>query len=144
MSSPTEKPSVLERLRADTRLSLARHRGRRRALARTVRHALREHRAAAIASMQAVLRPLARRASVWELWPPGAADRRGSGGSELQAEVLSVIDSHPEGIRALDIGNELGIDWHAIVPAVRNLVDAGLAERVDQEFYPAGKGSGRW
>lgn len=144
MNLPTEKPSVLERLRTDTRLSLARHRRRRRAVARTIRHALREHRAAAIASMKAALRPIAQRASVWEFWPAVPADRRGTRTSELHAEVLKVIDSHPEGIRALDIGNELGIDWRAIVPAARALVEVGLAEQVDQDFYPAGKVSSRW
>ena len=144
MSSPTEKPSVLERLRTDTRVSLARHRSRRRLVAGTIRRALREHRAAAIASMRAALRPITRRASLWELWPATSAERRGTRGSELQAEVLTVIDSHPEGIRALDIGNELGIDWRAIVAAARTLVDAGLAEQVDHDFYPAGRGSGRW
>jgi hypothetical protein len=144
MSSPTEKPSVLERLRTDTRLSLAHHRRRRRRLAMMVRHALREQRAAAIASMRAAIRPITRRASVWELWPSTSSDRRATSGSELQAEVLNVIDGHPEGIRALDIGNELGIDWREIVQAAWTLVDAGLAEQVDHDFYPAGKVSGRW
>jgi hypothetical protein len=144
MSSHTEKPSVLERLRTDTRRSLARHRGRRRALALTIRRALRDQRAAAIASVRSVLRPVAWHTGVWEFWSAPARDRHAASSSELQTEVLDVIDAHPEGIRALDIGNELGIDWRAIVPAARNLVDVGLAERVDDDFYPAGKGRGRW
>jgi hypothetical protein len=144
MPSSPAKPSVLERLRTDTRTSLARHRSRRRALARTIRTTLQQHRAAAIESVWAALRPIVRHAGVWELWPGAGADRRASRTSELHSEVLRVIDRHPDGIRALDIGNELGIDWRAIVPAARNLVDEGLAERVDQDFYPAGKVSGRW
>ena len=144
MNSPTEKPSVLERLRVDTRRSLARHRSRRRALARSIRATLQRHRAAAIESVWAALRPAVRQAGVWQLWPGTSADRTLTRAPELQSEVLRVIHSHPEGVRALDIGNELGIDWHANMPAARNLVQAGLAERVDQDFYPAGKVSGRW
>ena len=143
--SLSEKPSVLDRLRSETRLSLSRHRSRRRLAARIIRRALREQRAAAVASVRAALRPLAQRTGVWELWPAAMTpDSHGTAAPGLRAAVLNVIDSHPEGIRALDIGNQLGIDWHAIVPAARTLVDAGLAEQVDQDFYPAGKWSGRW
>ena len=62
----------------------------------------------------------------------------------LSMRVLRIIESHPEGVRALDIGNELGVDWRLVLVAARSLADAGLAQQVDQNFYAIPKGSRTW
>jgi len=58
--------------------------------------------------------------------------------SYVEAErVLSVIQNHPEGIRLVEIGNELGIDWRGLTGIVRSLVDDGKVERIESTYYPA-------
>jgi hypothetical protein len=59
----------------------------------------------------------------------------------LEAEVLRVITRHPEGVRALDIGNELGVDWRRVPPVARRLVEHEMAEEIAHEFYPIEKAS---
>jgi len=55
-----------------------------------------------------------------------------------QAErVLAVVQAHPEGIRLVEIGNELGVDWRGLIAVVRALVDEGAVEKIDNEYYPA-------
>jgi len=74
--------------------------------------------------------------SVWELWsdPPARQDAT----FEL-LQTLRVIQNHPEGICARDIGNEMGIDWRRVPALTRSLLDAGVIEQVGQEFYPTVK-----
>lgn len=59
----------------------------------------------------------------------------------LEREVLRMIGRHPEGIRAFDIGNELGVDWRRVPAMTRRLIERGVVEQVDQEFYLVGKAS---
>lgn len=59
----------------------------------------------------------------------------------LEGEVLRMIGRHPEGIRAFDIGNELGVDWRRVPAMTRRLIERGVVEQVDQEFYLVGKAS---
>lgn len=59
----------------------------------------------------------------------------------LEAEVLRVITRHPEGVRALDIGNELGVDWRRVPAVARRLVEYEMAEEIAHEFYPIEKAS---
>ena len=135
-SAATRRLTVL-RLRSDIRSTrarqrraLAHHHVARRAWSRAVRTALRRHRAAALASLRADI------ASATA--PPSDAPAE-----PLQTRVLRVIESHPEGVRPLDVGNELGVDWRGVLEAARDLVDAGAVERVDRELYPA-KASRKW
>jgi hypothetical protein len=55
--------------------------------------------------------------------------------------VLAVIRNHPDGISPLDIGNELGMNWRALIPIMRRLVDTGAVDQIDHELYPAGTAS---
>lgn len=59
----------------------------------------------------------------------------------LEAEVLRVIARHPEGVRALDIGNELGVDWRRVPAVAGRLVDDAMVEQIAHEFYPVQKAS---
>jgi len=119
--------NTVRQMRSAFRAALRRRRDVRQALAQTMRRALREHRAALLASMKAAGSTAA---------PPPAAD--------LDARVLTVIGRHPDGVRALDVGNELGVDWRRILEATRNLVAAGAVEQVDQHFYVARKAGPQW
>jgi hypothetical protein len=57
----------------------------------------------------------------------------------LEAEVQRVIDRHPDGVRAFDIGNELGVDWRRIPAVTSRLVEGAYVEQVGQDFYPVEK-----
>jgi len=117
----------VRQMRSAFRAALRRRREVRQAFAQTMRQALRQHRAAILASMKASAAAAA---------PMVAAD--------LDARVLTVIARHPDGVRALDVGNELGVDWRRVLEATRNLVAAGAVEQVDQNFYPVRKAGPQW
>jgi len=51
-------------------------------------------------------------------------------------EVLSVVSSHPEGLRLVEIGNELGVNWRTLIGATKDLVDEGKLEKVETSYYP--------
>ena len=119
-------------LRASTRSMLAARRSTRRAAAHAIRQALHRHRAAVIASLR-------RRGGV-ELW--AAAERPAEPADDvLRSQVLQLIKAHSQGVGALDIANELGVDWRRVRGAAHALVAEGAIEQVEQELYPARKGS---
>jgi hypothetical protein len=163
-SSGAPRAASVREMRADTRSALTQHRQIRRAAARAVRQTLRRHRAAVIASLRAAFvgpgstaaadgtvvdretrapsgsPPAVEHTSVWELWP----DSRGREDATYELlQALRVIQSHPEGICARDIGNELGIDWRRVPGLTRSLLEAGVIEQVEQDFYPTGKAAAR-
>jgi len=51
-------------------------------------------------------------------------------------QILEAVARHPEGIRLVDIGNELGVDWRTLIGAVKPLVDEGRVEKIDSLYYP--------
>lgn len=51
------------------------------------------------------------------------------------ARVINVIRAHPEGIRLLEIGNELGVDWRSLTKVMKSLVDSGQVEKMDDVYY---------
>lgn len=59
---------------------------------------------------------------------------------ELQNRMLSIINSRPDGIRLVDIGEELSVAWRSLIPLARNLVESGQVAKVDILYYPAGSG----
>jgi hypothetical protein len=129
------------RLRADTRAALARQRATRRAMARSVRQALQQRRSAAVASLRATLRPVIA-SPLWDLWP-GSGERHVPD-ERLQTQVLRIIQAHPEGVAAVDVGNELGLDWRRVLGIGRTLAEGGQVEQAEHEFFPIGKASRRW
>ncbi|MFQ5904538.1 MAG: hypothetical protein ACE5JO_12710, partial [Candidatus Binatia bacterium] len=56
-----------------------------------------------------------------------------------EEKVLEVIASHPEGIRLVDIGNELGVDWRTLLGISRSIMDEGKVEKIDNLYYPKGE-----
>lgn len=64
-------------------------------------------------------------------------------GDALAAEILGVIARYPDGVRARDVGNALGVDWRRVVAMVSVLIDAGLAEQIQQRLYSVAKAGRR-
>jgi hypothetical protein len=114
-------------MRSAFRAALRRRREVRQAFAQTMRRALREHRAAILASMK-----------------PAAAATAPAAAADLETRVLAVIARHPDGVGALDVGNELGVDWRRVLDTARHLLAAGAVEQVDQNFYPVRKAGSQW
>jgi len=54
--------------------------------------------------------------------------------------VMHVIAAHPDGVRLVEIGNELGVDWRGLIGAVKFLLDEGKVEKIDNVYYPAQPG----
>ena len=50
--------------------------------------------------------------------------------------VLEVIAKHSEGIRLVEIGNEMGVDWRGLIGVVKPLVDEDRIEKIDNLYYP--------
>ena len=55
-----------------------------------------------------------------------------------EERVLEVIARHPEGIKLVDIGNELGVNWRSFIGTTKSLVDEGKVEKIDTVYYPRG------
>ena len=53
-----------------------------------------------------------------------------------EEKVLELISRYPEGIRLIDIGNELGVDWRILIGPSKSLVDAGRVEKIENMYYP--------
>jgi hypothetical protein len=139
-SSSTSRGISVRQMRWQTRSALAHQRSIRRAAGRAIRQALQRHRAAVIGSLRAAFTGSGppEPATVWEAFPPkpGEDDREADRTFEL-LQVVRVIQNHPEGVCARDIGNELGIDWRRVRGMTRSLVDSGLVDQVEQTLYPA-------
>ena len=58
----------------------------------------------------------------------------------LEERVLDVITRHPEGIKLVDIGNNLGVDWRSLLGISRTIVEEDKVERIDNLYYPKGEG----
>jgi len=60
---------------------------------------------------------------------------------QLHARILELLAAHDRGLPAREIGNELGIDWRNVTPLMSGLVEKGLVDLIEQDFYLAGKAS---
>lgn len=58
----------------------------------------------------------------------------------LEERVLEVIARHPAGIRLVDIGNDLGVDWRSLLGISRTIMEEDKVERIDNLYYPKGAG----
>jgi hypothetical protein len=52
------------------------------------------------------------------------------------SRVLRVIQKHPEGLKLVELGNALGVNWRTLIGAVGSLVDEGKIGKVDNIYYP--------
>jgi hypothetical protein len=144
----------VRQMRSRTRQVIAGYRMARRVTGLAMRHALLHHRAKVISGLRAAFTgvnaaadtapppaavPYAERCSVWELCPEPRDDRDSRDRSDDLLQVVHVVQNHPEGICARDIGNELGTDWRKILGLTRRLVEAGLVDQVDEAYYPIAK-----
>jgi hypothetical protein len=129
-TSTAARWTCARQLRAHTRSMLAHQRASRREASRAIRLALQRHRAAIVASLR-------RSGGDVDLWrvPDGVADRD----DVLRTQVLRSIQAHPDGVAALDVANELGVDWRRVSGAAQTLLQDGTIEQVEQELYPARK-----
>jgi hypothetical protein len=163
-ASAAERGASVRQARWQTRAVLAQQRARRQAAVQSMRWALRKNRAAVIESVKAALAPVVAapaasptrpgtdahqgpppRRSVWDFLSEPAHERPvDEARQQLERQVLEYIVSHPNGVRALDIGNRLGVDWRRVLAVAHTLVEGGVVDQVNDEFYPAGKVSGSW
>jgi len=51
-------------------------------------------------------------------------------------QILELITKHPDGIKLVDIGNELGVDWRGLINIVKSLVDDGKIDKIDNLYSP--------
>jgi len=54
---------------------------------------------------------------------------------EEKDKVLEVIGRHPDGVKLIDIGNELGVDWRTLIGPTKSLVDEAEVEKIDTMYY---------
>jgi hypothetical protein len=66
--------------------------------------------------------------------PPSPAEPQEKRAAERE-HILRVLRTHPEGIRLVDIGNELGVDWRGLITFTKSLVDEGRIEKIDHLYY---------
>jgi ElaB/YqjD/DUF883 family membrane-anchored ribosome-binding protein len=53
-----------------------------------------------------------------------------------EKHILEVIVRHSDGIKLVDIGNELGVDWRGLISTVKSLVDDGKIDKIDNLYSP--------
>lgn len=133
-SSTATRWMSARQLRAGTRSMLAKRRSTRRAAAQAFHQAMRRHRAAIITSLR-------QRGSEVELWSAGGGNAD-QGEEQLRRQVLRAIQTNPDGVAAIDIANQLGVDWRRVDQAAQTLVMEGTIEQVERDLYPARKASG--
>jgi len=51
-------------------------------------------------------------------------------------KILEVVARHPDGIKLIDMGNELGVDWRTLIGPIKSLVDKDKVEKIDTMYYP--------
>jgi len=56
--------------------------------------------------------------------------------ASTENQVLEVVARQSKGIRLVDIGNELGVDWRGLIGVVKSLVDEDKIEKIDNLYYP--------
>ena len=56
--------------------------------------------------------------------------------SGRRERVLGIVRGHVDGIRLVDIGNELGVDWRSLVGVAKSLLVEGAIEKIDCLYYP--------
>ena len=58
----------------------------------------------------------------------------------VQAErILAIIQRHRVGVRIVDIGNELGVDWRSLITTLQSLEEERKIERINMMYYPGKK-----
>lgn len=50
--------------------------------------------------------------------------------------VLQIVRAHGDGIRLVDMGNELGVDWRGLIGVTKSLLEEGKVEKIDCLYYP--------
>ena len=58
-----------------------------------------------------------------------------------EEEILGIIAQRPEGIRLVDIGSELGVNWRGLINVTKSLVDSGRVDKIETVYYPKKEGS---
>ena len=55
---------------------------------------------------------------------------------EAARRVLEVIERHPEGVRLVQIGEELGVDWRLLIAPINRLLEQGRIRKEDRLYFP--------
>ena len=152
MTCVVVRRALAECRRTQVQLALVGRLAARQKMLREIRSALRRHRSQIHASVQEI------RNNCRRLFNAGAArnrsERTRANGFQLhvrsstgakrrfsipvyrEESLLRTLRAHPEGIRLVEMGNEVGVDWRHLVQPVHTLADAGRIEQFDELFYP--------
>jgi len=69
--------------------------------------------------------------------PEGAASEAPSPKLEEAARhVLTVVRAHPEGVRLVGIGEELGTDWRLLIAPTNLLLERSLIRKEERTYFP--------
>ena len=52
------------------------------------------------------------------------------------SQVLRVIRKHPDGMKLVEVGNALGVNWRTLIGAMDSLLKEGKIGKVDNIYYP--------
>ncbi|MFQ5840851.1 MAG: hypothetical protein ACE5I8_00325 [Thermodesulfobacteriota bacterium] len=53
----------------------------------------------------------------------------------INAEILAVLEKHPEGMKLRDLGNVLGVNWRSLVGSLSSLLHAGKVEKLNGLYF---------
>jgi hypothetical protein len=73
------------------------------------------------------------------VFSPASAEARPGTTAELGGlaeRVFHVVQSHPEGITLVAIGEELGIDWRQLIAPMNLLLAEGRVEKRERSYFP--------
>ena len=87
---------------------------------------------------EAAPEPVAEEVVVEEAAPEPVAEEEEKADLSPKDQIVGVVTGHPEGIRLVDIGNELGVDWRSLIGSIKPLVDEARVEKIDNLYYPKG------
>jgi len=69
--------------------------------------------------------------------PAAAASRKAAPTAERteKERVLQIIRAHRDGIRLVDVGNEMGVNWRGLIGVTKSLLEEGNIEKIDSLYY---------
>lgn len=68
--------------------------------------------------------------------PEGTSEPLRAQIEETARRVLEVIERHPEGVRLVQIGEELGVDWRLLIAPINLLLEQGRIRKEDRLYFP--------
>lgn len=57
-----------------------------------------------------------------------------------EEEILRIVEENPEGIRLVDIGNRMGVNWRSLTFVIFEMANQGRVEKIGDAYYPVQEG----